>query len=59
MYMSGYVADVILKHVPQVSVDRLLHKPFTRTEVARRIREVLDHDRRAPEERVELQEASA
>ena len=42
LYMSGYSDDVIIQHGVQGSGMAFLSKPFTRADVTRRIREILD-----------------
>jgi two-component system cell cycle sensor histidine kinase/response regulator CckA len=42
IYMSGYAGDVLAKHDPRVPFAGLLHKPFTRKQLAHKLREALD-----------------
>ena len=42
LYMSGYADDAIVRHGVFDSTMAFLQKPFTPTELARRVREVLD-----------------
>jgi nitrogen-specific signal transduction histidine kinase/CheY-like chemotaxis protein len=47
MFMSGYTADVIASHGALEPGIQFMQKPFTKDTLARTVRDVLDHDRRA------------
>jgi CheY-like chemotaxis protein len=42
LYMSGYTADVVARHGILEPGVHLLHKPFSMSELAQRVREALD-----------------
>ncbi len=43
LFMSGYTDDAIIRHGVQEKQVAFLHKPFTETTLARKVREVLDN----------------
>ncbi len=42
LYMSGYMDDAVIRHGVETSQDRFIQKPFSRLELALRVREALD-----------------
>ncbi len=49
LYMSGYTDSFIAGHGVLDPATNLLHKPFTEDELIRKVRQVLDRDKKMPE----------